>query len=301
MFNRNLRKTFFFMFFSLLFSAGALGLLYLAGAKMPATVEDMLLLLAAYSFGPLLSVFLVEKVIYKEDLLPVLGLNFKFNVPLIFAFVIPLAIVFGAFGVGLLMPGTSYTPNLMGEIQRQFGEVNQEAFLLLQKQIAGSLLHPVWQDVIMGIVAGATIVAAVAFLSVSSFAGFLFKELHYLKFWNAAYLTGILAAIWLTPLLYVIHLYSGYPVTNLALICMSVIMAAPILIFLKIKAKNIFVPSIAAGVLYWSSPVAVKMIFGGNILHIGVAGLAGIIAIAVITLLVFLYNRFMTQSIERIY
>ncbi|MFH1074394.1 MAG: hypothetical protein V1752_04810 [Candidatus Firestonebacteria bacterium] len=272
MLNRNLRKTLLFIMFSLLFSGLALVVTHFSNLKAPGD-SGFFIVIAAYFAGPLLSALLVEKIMFHEHLLKTLDLNFVFNLWSIAALAVPLVLVPLSLGLGLLMPDAVFAAARFN-------------FL----------------DIVKGILAGGTIISIITFFAVCGFAGLLFKELVYLGFWPSSYLTGVFAALWLFPLLYMTNYYdANYLLSGLLMILPFIIAVFPVFTFVKCKTKNIFVPSILAGILFATAPIAQKLIFGGELLLLGINGLAGIIAALLLTAVIFVYNRFLTEAYKRVY
>jgi len=272
MLNRNLRKALLFVLFSLIFSGLALVATYFTDLSIPGT-SGYYAVIAAYFLGPLLSAFIVEKIMSHENLLKTLDINFVFNFWSLSAVVIPLVFLPLTIGLSLLMPDTTF---------------------------AGARFN--LMEVIKGFLVGGTVVAIVAFFAVCGFAGLLFKELVYMGFWTSSYLTGIFAALWLAPLLIITNYYdANYSLGALSMIALFVMAVLPILTFVKCKTKNIFVPSILAGILFATASFSVGLIFGGELILLGVAGLSGIIAATIIAAVIYVYNRFLTEAYKRLY
>jgi len=267
MLNRNLRKSLLFVLFSLLLSGAALAVTHFT------EVRALYVIILAYFIGPAISAFLVEKIMSNENPLKTLDINFVFNLWSISAIVAPLALLPLAFGVGLLMPETS---------------IAQARFDIMA--------------VIKSVLVGGTVLAIIAFFAVVGFAGLLFKELVYLGFWRSSYITGIFAALWLAPLLYMMSLYdAAYTLKGLVMILPFVIAVFPVLTFFKCKTKNIFVPSIMTGIIFATAAFPFDLIFGGEVLLLGYNGVAGILAASIIAAIIFVYNRFLTEAYKRIY
>src|SRR5215471_9682124 len=77
------------------------------------TVEppDILIFGVTYMFVPTLCVIVVQKLIYKAPLKEPLRINFRPNRWFLVAWLLPVVIAFAAFGVALLFPGVTFSPD----------------------------------------------------------------------------------------------------------------------------------------------------------------------------------------------
>jgi|GEM_PF-4439750 len=272
MLNRNLKKALLFLMFSLLFSGLVLLVTDYLELNSPGA-SGYYFVVAAYFLGALLSAFLVEKLMSIENPLKTLNINLKFNLWSLSAFLVPFFIFPLTLVLGLLLPETSFAA---------------ARFNIL--------------DIIKGVFVGGTLIAVIASLAVCGFVGFLFKELAYLGFWRASYITGVCAALWLFPLIFVTNLYDrNYSFPGLSLYLLFVVAVFPVLTFIKTKTKNIFVPAVLTGILFGTASFPGGLIFGGSVFLLGFNGLAGIVAASILAALIYIYNRYLTEINNRIF
>ena len=71
-----------------------------------------------YMFIPSISVFIVQKLIYKENILNNLDVSFKINKWFIWGWLIPIFIAFLTFGVSLLLPGVEFSSEMSGFLSK---------------------------------------------------------------------------------------------------------------------------------------------------------------------------------------
>ena len=81
------------------------GLFYLLGGQLSST--GGLILATSYMFIPMISVLIVEKIIYREAIVKKLFISFNVNKWFLVAWLIAPLIVFGAVAASLLFPGVS--------------------------------------------------------------------------------------------------------------------------------------------------------------------------------------------------
>ena len=61
--------------------------------------------------------------------------------------------------------------------------------------------------------------------------------------------------------------------------------------YVRLKAKSVIAAAIMHGSLNATAGLAIMLVKGGNDLTIGITGLSGFLVLAVINVLIFLYNR----------
>jgi len=109
------------------------------------------------------------------------------------AWLLPPCVALATFGVGLLLPGVSYSPGMEGFFERFKDLLPPERFEAMRRQAQELPLHPFWLVLLQGLVAGATINALAGFGEELGWRRFLYKELSHLGFWRSSVVIG---AIW---------------------------------------------------------------------------------------------------------
>ncbi len=121
----NRKKICLFVSITLLISWAAAGLYYLAGAEwgtLYATVFG-----GVYMFFPLLGTVIVQKYIYKQPVLKTYGVNTNINKWFLVAWLLPVIITFTTIGVSLLLPGVSYSSEMIGIAEYLGDFITEEA------------------------------------------------------------------------------------------------------------------------------------------------------------------------------
>ncbi|HSL87554.1 MAG TPA: hypothetical protein VK861_11505, partial [Bacteroidales bacterium] len=86
----------------------------LAGGNTDPYSASYFIMALAFMFTPMLSVILIEKIVFRNKLRSVYPISFKWNKWWLIAWLSPLAIAMATFGVGLLIPGVEFAPEMEG-------------------------------------------------------------------------------------------------------------------------------------------------------------------------------------------
>ena len=300
MFNRNIKKSILFVFLAFLFSWGVFAAIYFGGFEWAKT--NSAVLIVSYMFGPLLSAFIVQKIIYKEDFAGPLGISIKINGWFISAFLIPLIIVLGAFAASMLFNNVYYTPDMSGLIERSRGTISSYDFKRLRQLVAISGVHPIWREIARAVIAGGSVFAFVAFGSEAGWRGFLYKEIGYFGFWRSSVLIGIIWGIWNIPLALVSNYNPRHFSEGIIMMAAFYILLSPVLTYIRVKAKSAVAPSVICGIIYYCRALNIDtmLIGGGSDLTVGVFGLSGFIVLGALNLLLFIYNNLILKMQYRV-
>ena len=245
---------------------------------LPYTVLAMIVMLI-----PALSAIILTKVKDKGSL-KALGLSFKLNRYFLLAWFYPVILVLITIGINALIPGVSLDPSLEGIVERTAGQLSEGAQQLAKNQLERAPLHPFWLGIISGLLAGATINALFAFGEEFGWRGYLLEVLRPLGFWKASMLIGLIWGIWHAPFIYLFG--HNYPVHRLAGIFMMVIFClflSFIHTFIRLRSGSVVAAAILHGTLNGLAGLPLLVLAGGNDLTNGITGLAGMIALAILT------------------
>ncbi|MHA1505863.1 MAG: lysostaphin resistance A-like protein [Candidatus Asgardarchaeia archaeon] len=245
----------------------------------------------AYMFVPMVASVIVQKLLYKEPLKEPLGISLKLNRWFLAAWLIPLLIVFSTIGVSPLIPGVEFSPEMEGFFELFEGIIPPEVLQQMKEQITSSPIHPFWIVLIMGLVAGITVNAVAGFGEELGWRGFLQKELDNMGFWSSSLVIGLIWGIWHAPIILHSHNYPQHPVIGVFMMVVFCVLLAPIFSYVRIKAKSVIAASILHGSLNSTGGLAIMVIKGGNDLTVGVTGIAGFIALLILNVCIFLFDR----------
>ena len=294
--NRHIKKSLVFIGLTF-FCNWLMVFLFLAlGGKW--TMSVALVLGTAYMFIPMLIAILVQKGIYGEPLRQPLGISWRFNRWWLVAWFLPLVVALVTFGLSLLFPGVSYSPEMAGLVERFRGLMTPEQFEQMQNQMAAFPVHPFWLTLLQGLVAGITINAVAGFGEELGWRGFLQNELGYLGFWKSSVLIGGIWGIWHAPLILQGHNYPQHPVVGVFMMIVFCLLLGPVFSLIRLKAKSVIAAAIIHGSLNATAGLAIMLVQGGNDLLIGITGLAGFIVLAVVNGGIFVFTRAAARTLS---
>jgi len=285
----NIKKLNIFIIIVFLLNYLLAGFFYLVGGKWYTPISVTLGVI--YMFIPFIGVIIVEKIIYKQQIIKPLGVSLKFNKWFIFAWFLPVIIAISTLGISSLFPGIEYSSNMDGFFER-FKDVITEDKLIEMKQRMFSLsIHPFWIGIFQGLIAGISINAFIAFGEEIAWRGFLFNELNYLGFWKSSILIGFIWGIWHAPIILQGHNYPQHPIIGVFMMIVFCILLSPIMSYIRTKSNSVIACSIFHGTLNATSGLSIILLKGGNDIITGVTGLSGFTALTVINLLIYIYQN----------
>jgi len=257
-----------------------------------------LIVATTYMFIPMLVAIIVQKTMYKESIKKPLGISFKLNRWFLVAWFLPVIISFATLGVSLLFPGVEYSPEMAGIFERFESVLSPEQLEQMKAQAAAFPLHPFWIGLLQGLVAGITINAVAGFGEELGWRGFLQKELAHLGFWKSSIIIGLVWGIWHAPIILQGHNYPQHPQLGVFMMVVFTLLLSPIFSYVRLKANSVIAAAIIHGSINATVGLPLMVIKGGNDLTVGVTGLAGFIALSLVNLGLFVYDRhFARESI----
>jgi membrane protease YdiL (CAAX protease family) len=242
-------------------------------------------------YVPLAAAVVVQKYIYREPVREAIGLSFKINRWFLAAWLFPVAAALAAFGVGLILPGVAYSPEMSGMFQRFQSALTPEQLERMRAQIAALPVHPFWLGLGQALVAAVTINAVAAFGEEAGWRGFLQRELAGLGFWKSSFAVGFIWGVWHAPIIIQGHNYPEHPRLGVLFMILFCLFYTPILIFVRIRARSVIAAAVMHGSINASWGLSVMLLSGGSDLIVGVAGIAGLAVLALVDLVLFLSRR----------
>lgn len=273
-----------------LFSWALFGLVWLTVLKnQPSDGIGMQATKFIYMFFPMIVALLMQW--GRKEKPSVTGLlNFKISWAWTAAVVIPFAALLLAVLISSLMPGARlhYGPEAIiafsglegagaDAIRAQFSSIPPVA------AIAGTLVS--------GIMAGCTINAVAAFGEEYGWRYYLVHALQGQNFWKAALLIGLVWGIWHAPLVLLGHNYPQHPVAGVGMMCMFCFLLGILELWLVLKTRSVFPAAMMHGTINAISGASMFLVQGGTDLTVGLSGLSGFIAVAIVIAILWLYDR----------
>jgi membrane protease YdiL (CAAX protease family) len=266
---------------------------YIFGGKWN-TIGAVILALV-YMFMPLTSVFITQKLIYKEAFAGVFRLNFTLNRWFFIGWLLPPVLGFLTLGVTLLLPGIVFSPDMRGMFDMYKDIIPAQDFQQLQTQIASLPVHPIWLALPAGMAAGITVNAVAAYGEELGWRGFLFDELKGMGFWRSSVLIGFIWGIWHAPLILQGHNYPHFPVFGVVMMTIFCMLLSPLFCFIRLKSNSVVAAAIMHGTLNGTFTLAVFVVKGGNELLIGLTGLTGFVILALANFGILLFRKYRPQ------
>ena len=272
------------------FVSYSLANLYLAlGGKW--VMPGSLIVALGYMFIPMGMAIVVQRVLYKEPIREPLGISFKFNRWFLVAWLLPPVVAFATLGISLLFPGVQYTPEMEGMYERFQSLLTPEQVEQMRSQASSFPVHPVWIALLQGLVAGITVNAVAGFGEELGWRGLLQRELGYLGFWKSSLVIGLVWGLWHAPIILQGHNYPQHPVEGVAMMTVFTLLLSPIFSYVRLKARSVIAAAILHGSLNGTMGLAIILIRGGDDLTVGATGLAGLIALVLANIGLFVFDR----------
>ena len=149
-----------------------------------------------------------------------------------------------------------------------------------------------------GMLAGATINGLFAFGEEVGWRGYLLKQFEGRSFLGTAAIIGIIWGLWHAPLILMGHNYPQHPQWGVLMMVVVCILMSFIIQYFRVKSGSVIVAAIMHGTC--NGVAGLTMIFLSldkyNDLIDGSCGLAGILAMLVVALAIFLLDRYVTRD-----
>lgn len=152
--------------------------------------------------------------------------------------------------------------------------------------------------ILSGMLAGVTINALFAFGEEVGWRGYLLKQFEGRSFLSTAVVIGIIWGLWHAPLILMGHNYPQHPQWGVLMMVVVCILMSFIIQYFRVKSGSVIVAAIMHGTC--NGVAGLTMIFISldkyNDLIDGATGLVGILAMLVVALAIFLFDRYVTRD-----
>src|SRR5690625_4755344 len=197
----------------------------------------LFIFMTGYMLIPLITVLIVQKLIYKEAIARPLLLTRRPNWWWPFAMVLPLLFIGLTALVASLFPGVTLDLGMENYISTVDATTSATMNELFQKLP----FHPLWLLAGQSLLGGITINAIFAFGEEIGWRGFLLREFQLLGFWKASLLIGLIWGVWHAPLiLFAGHNYPSTPIFGVVLMVTFCVVLCTIFSFFFILSFSIF-------------------------------------------------------------
>jgi membrane protease YdiL (CAAX protease family) len=247
---------------------------------------------AAYMLLPTACAIILQ-VIHKEKPFRNLNISFRLNRWFLIAGIVPIFYAFLTLGVNLLFPNVffsfaaeefvAFLPAELAETAaQQLSQFPPAVFLLMQ--------------IINALIAGYTINAFFAFGEELGWRGYLLRELKDKKFLHVSFVTGIVWGLWHFPLILLGHNFPEHPVAGIGMMVVWCVLLSPLITYITVKSKSVITAAIFHGTLNGIFGVSRMFLIGGNDLTNGITGIAGFIAVLLLSLAFYLYDKHIAKE-----
>lgn len=248
----------------------------------------LFIFMTGYMLLPLITVLIVQKLIYKEAVARPLLLTGRPNWWWPIAMLLPLLFIGLTALVASLFPGVTLDLGMENYISTVDATTSATMNDLFQKLP----FHPLWLLAGQSLIGGITINAIFAFGEEIGWRGFLLREFRALSFWKASLIIGLIWGLWHAPLIFAGHNYPSTPIFGILMMTLSSMLMSPILSFITIKSRSVFPAAFFHGVVNGSASLGIMIIAGGNpeLLN-GLTGLSGFIVLLAANVIIFIRTR----------
>lgn len=291
---KKLTKTSLFLALTFTVCFGLVALFKLLGfqyAGLAATI-----LAVVYMLIPMSMVFLIERVIHKEEITQNLFLSLKLNGWFLVALLVPVVLAFATLGFNLLFPEVSYSPDLSGFLEKYKDMIPPAEFEEAQQEIASLPIPLIWITLISGLISGASINALFAFGEELGWRAFLVRQFKNLNFIKASLLIGFIWGIWHMPLILMGHNYPQNPQMGVLYMIVFCVLLTPLFNYVVIKSKSVIAASVMHGTINALAAIPIQYISGGSDLQVGITGLAGFMVLFIMIAALFIYDWFISKE-----
>jgi len=255
-----------------------------------------LVLMIAYMYMPAFSAFLVQKIIFKQEIKKPLLISFRINIFFLWALLIPLILVFLTTVIGYLFTSITFDPDMAG-IKEMFGSsLTAEQLQEMEAQIDKLPFHPIWLAIGQGLIAAVTVNALAGFGEELGWRGFLVNEFKEMNFIKASLIIGVIWGIWHAPIILMGHNYPEHPQWGVLFMTVFCILLSFLFLYVTIKAKSVIAASVMHGSINAFFGITLMISRGGNDLILGLAGVSGFIAMGITIMLFFIFDRWVSKE-----
>jgi len=275
-----------------LLSWGLVGISKLVGIEYKGT--NGLIIAITYMFIPALSVIILSKFIWKEDLRK-WGIAKPKMLWFFIAWISPIILAFSVIPISTLFPGISFSPSMEGVLAKYVGSPEQLRAMEEQLSTIGAYIPLI--IVIESLIAGITVNAIAALGEEYLWRGLLLKELKKYGWIKSSVFIGAIWGLWHAPLIIQGQNYPEHPYLGVLMMIVCCILLTPMFIYFTVRSKSVLTAAVMHGAMNASAGVGVMYTVGGSDLIVGLSGLAGFILLGIVDIILIIAN---SRSKEKI-
>ena len=263
----------------------------LAITGLHANVVVRTVVVAVSMFGPALGAIVAQRRAGEPIAAP-LGVVVKPNRWWLVAWLLPLALQPLVIAFGLQVPGVEWSPDFGGLLERLGTSVPPEKLIEVKQQLE-RLGRPTLLALMMGqaLVAGISINALAAFGEELGWRGWLSRHFAGRGFWSRSGLIGVLWGLWHAPIILQGHNYPQHPIAGVPMMVVFCVLLAPLHELVRLRGGSVWAAAVMHGSVNASAGFGIILLRGGNDLTVGVTGIAGLAALALVDGALFVVDR----------
>jgi len=235
----------------------------------------------------------VLQLLHKEKPFRNLNISFRFNRWFLIAGIVPFIASFSAMGISLFFPNVSFSSSYEGILQ--FIPQDQTDSAMEQLSRFPPVIFILIQ-IVQAFVAGYTINAVFAFGEELGWRGYLFNALKNRKFIHVSLITGVIWGLWHFPLILLGHNYPQHPEAGVGMMVLFCVLLSPMMAYITIKSGSVITAAFFHGCLNAISGISLIFLTGGNDLITGMTGFAGFIALFILNLAFYFFDKYITRE-----
>lgn len=185
---------------------------------------------------------------------------------------------------------------MSGLFERFKGVMTPEQLEQMRASAAALPVHPVWLALAQGLIAGATVNAVAGFGEELGWRGFLQNEFRRMRFWRSSLLIGLIWGFWHAPMILLGVDYPQHPVSGVFMMTIVGVLLAPFFSYVRLRAGSVIAAAIVHGTFNGTVGIPLMLIRGVNDLLVGSVGLAGLLALILLNLGLFIHDRFFSKN-----
>ncbi|NDV46815.1 CPBP family intramembrane metalloprotease [Paludibacter sp. 221] len=290
-----MKKTWHFIIITCLGSWILASILRFAGITAPSIAFNIFGMV--YMLIPATVAILLQKLENKEPIKKPLLVSFKVNRWFLVALLTPIVFVALSLGTSLLVPGVSFSASAEGLFDRYSSTMSAADIEAMREEMSSfSQGTFVLLQIVQGLVAGCTINALFALGEELGWRGYMLHHLRHLSFMKVSLLTGSVWGLWHFPLILQGHNYPNHPVAGVFMMIVFCTLLSPLMTYIVIKSKSVITAALFHGTMNAFAGFPLIYLVGGNDLSNGLTGYAGFIAIIIVTLGFYLFDKYVTKE-----
>ena len=288
----NSRKIALFLALAFGISWTGASVLYLLGVELE-TLVGVFLVIVLFMWAPAFAA-IGTQLRYGESIREGCGLAVGRLRWVALAWLTPVVLVGATVGVGVVIPGVSFTTDY-GAYLLDLGLTEDQVDDAIS-QLDAFPVPPAVLFVGQGLIAGLTINAVAALGEELGWRGLLLTELAPLGFWKLSVLTGVIWGIWHAPIVLQGHNFPDAPLAGVVVMTVATVAMAPIYTYLTVRARSVLAATVLHGSFNGIGALSLVYLTGAGELLLSPVGVAGIGAALLVTGLCVVHDRTVAED-----